>query len=71
MKKIGISEPDAFVKSLFENQQIKYLSSSCFAQYYLNNLEEDIDDNLNRNGLCDLSVNFVFEFVSFKKCILN
>ena len=50
MKKIGISEPDAFVKTLFENQSIKFLSSSCFAPYYLNNLEEDIDEILNRSS---------------------
>ena len=56
MKKIGISEPDTFVKALFTDPNIKYLSSSCFAPYYLNNLEEDIEDILNRNGLCDLTV---------------
>ncbi len=54
MKKIGISEPEIFVKELLENQNIKFLSSSCFAPYYLNNLEEDIEDILNKNGFCDL-----------------
>ena len=66
MKKIGITEPDAFVKSLFENQNIKFLSSSCFASYYLNNLEEDIEDLLTRNGFCDLSVNLISFKETFK-----
>ena len=56
MKKIGISEPEIFVKNLFENQNIKYLFSSCFAPYYLNNLEEDIEELLNKRGFCDLQV---------------
>ena len=67
MKKIGISEPDTFAKALFTDPNIKYLSSSCFSPYYLDNLEEDIEDVLNRNGLCDLTV---FIYLLFYEKIL-
>ena len=58
LKKIGISEPDSYVKSQLTGQEIKYLSSSCFGSFFLDQIEQEIDDVLNRNELCDISVGF-------------
>lgn len=55
LKKIGITEPDEYVRHLFKDQQIEYLSSSCFADYYLHQMGEDIEEVLNKEGYCDLS----------------
>lgn len=55
LKKIGITEPDEYVRNLFKDQQIEYLSSSCFADYYLHQMGEDIEEVLNKEGYCDLS----------------
>jgi Ca2+-binding EF-hand superfamily protein len=63
LKKIGITEPDSYVKALFNStpattttQDIEYFTSSCFMRYFLDQIEQDIDENLNRTGICDLSV---------------
>ena len=55
MKKIGITEPDVYVKSTFQDQTIKYMTSSCFASYFFDQIEGEIEEGLNRNGFCDLS----------------
>jgi hypothetical protein len=57
LKKIGITDPDNYVKTLFQNQTVQYLSSSCFAGYFLDSIESEIEDSLTRNGYSDLSVN--------------
>jgi hypothetical protein len=58
LKRIGITEPDSYVRSLFEAStlDIEYMSASCFARYFLDNIEQELEENLNRTGWCDLSV---------------
>ncbi len=46
------------MKTLFANQDAEYLSSSCFAKYYLDQIEEEIENTLNQNGICDITVRF-------------
>lgn len=58
LKKIGVTEPDAYVHDLFKDKEIKYLSGSCFSSYKLSIMEEEIEDTLNGEGYCDLSVRF-------------
>jgi hypothetical protein len=41
---------------LLGDQDIKYLTSCCLAGYFLDQIEQDVDDTLNRNGFCDISV---------------
>lgn len=55
LKKIGITEPNDYVRKLFAYKSIDYLSSSCFADYYLHQMREEIEDMLNREGYSDLS----------------
>lgn len=71
LKKIGITEPDSYVRGLFKVQDIEYLSSSCFADYYLHQIEEEIEDTLNRDGYSDLSVRTLIKKVSRKICTLD
>ena len=56
LRKIGISEPDNYVKTLFANQDVKYLSSSCLAGYFVDQMEQEVEEMLNKHGLCDLTV---------------
>ena len=56
MKKIGITEPDNYVRNLFEDQTIEFLSSSCFADYYLDQMGDEVEEMLSKDGYCDLSV---------------
>ena len=55
LKKIGITEPDEYVRNLFKDQKIEFLSASCFADYYLHQMGDDIEEVLNKDGYCDLS----------------
>ncbi len=64
LKKIGVTEPDAYVHDLFKDKEIKYLSGSCFSSYKLSIMEEEIEDTLNGDGYCDLSVR-ICEFTFF------
>ena len=65
LKKIGITEPDTYVKNLFANQEIEYLSSSCFADYYIHQIGDDIENTINQEGYCDLSVLVNKQFINF------
>jgi ligand-binding sensor protein len=44
------------VKSLFENQNAKFMSSCCLASYFIDQHEQEVEESLNREGFCDLSV---------------
>ena len=56
MRKIGIIESEKYVRSLLETRDILFMSSSCFARYYLDNIELETEEHLSRNGWCDISV---------------
>ena len=56
LRKIGISEPDNYVKTLFANQDVKFLSSSCLAGYFVDQMEQEVEEMFNKHGLCDLTV---------------
>ncbi len=56
LKKIGVTEPSVYVHDLLNEKEIKYLSGSCFSSYKLSLFEEEIEDALNGDGYCDLSV---------------
>ena len=58
LRKIGINEPDSYIKSSLNNQNIMFFPSSCFADYFLEHIQQDIEENLNRNGFSDISVFF-------------
>jgi len=43
---------------LIGNEKAKYLTSSCFANYYLDQLDEEVEETLKKAGFIDLSVIF-------------
>ena len=63
LKKIGLSDPDNYVRALFDGQNVLFLSSSCFASYYIDSLEAEVEDSFVRTGFCDLSV--IFKSLAF------
>jgi hypothetical protein len=60
LKKIGITEPDSYVRSVLSSNNSDaenlYLSSSCLADYFLDQIEQEIDETINKNGYCEISV---------------
>ena len=61
LKKIGITEnAESYLKALFPDQTIKYMSGSCFTSYFIDQIEQELDDHLNRVGFCDLSVSNLY-----------
>ncbi|CAF0946717.1 unnamed protein product [Brachionus calyciflorus] len=55
LKKIGITEPDSYIRSLLSGQDVRYLNSSCLANYFIDQTEQEIEEILNKNGYCDLT----------------
>lgn len=56
LKKIGITEnAESYMKALCPGQTIKYMSGSCFTPFFVDQIEQELDDHLNRVGFCDLS----------------
>jgi hypothetical protein len=59
LRKIGIYEPDHYAKSVLNklsSNDITYLSSCCFGSFFIEQIESDIEDSLNRNGTVDITV---------------
>ncbi|RNA34867.1 E3 UFM1- ligase 1 [Brachionus plicatilis] len=54
LKKIGITEPENYVKTIFDSKEVNFLSTSCLANFFLQNLEQEIEEYLNKNGLCEI-----------------
>ena len=55
LKKIGITEPESYLKSMLTNQDIKFFSSSCFSSFFIDRTEQEVEEQLKVAGYCDLA----------------
>ena len=56
IRKIGITEPEQYVKNIFSSLNVHYLSSCCISTFLLSQIESDVDDALRMTGYCDTTV---------------